>query len=289
MTAPAYLLGMSEFTTMPWSFEQDVRAYADLGVATMEVCEIKLDDARGDEQLQSIAAHGLAISSVQPKIRTLFPSQSQPKPKNPKTRMQLFRRTIERFGAVARGVPFVTNTGIAPDGNIQQTIDTAVQCYRDLADFAREYGARIALEPLNPSIMNVESAIWTLEQALRIIEAIDRPNMGICVDVWNVWQNADVTQAIQACGDRIFVVQLSDWRTPRSEQDRVAVGKGAIPLPPLLRAIHGTGYRGAYSVEIFSAGVSDSLWKMDFTVLIRENMANFATAWAEAFIPAQTM
>ena len=284
---PTYQFGVSEFTTWPWSFEQDVERYARLGVDTIEVCEFKLDDTHLGEQLALIGRHNLAISSVQPSIRTLFPSQSQPEPRNVPDRMARFRRTIELFGELATGVPFVTNTGIPPNGNIQEVLDTAVREYRALADFADERGARVALEPLNASIMNVESAIWTLEQGMGIVEAVDRPNFGICLDVWNIWQNADIVEAIRATGDRIFVVQLSDWRTPRSYQDRLIVGQGEIPLPPLLRTIHESGYRGSYVVEIFSGGVPDSLWQGDLEQVIADSRDGLDRAWHEAFsLPA---
>jgi sugar phosphate isomerase/epimerase len=283
MTTPVpYQFGVSEFTTHPWSFEQDVETYARLGVDTIEVCEFKLDDKRAGEQLALVGQHDLAISSVQPAVRTLFPSLSQPEPKDIAARMARFRHTIERFEGVAPHVPFVTNTGIPPQGNIQEVFDTAATEYRALADFAREHGVRVALEPLNASIMNEESAIWTLEQAMQIVAAVDRDNFGICLDTWNIWQNAHITEGIKACGDRIFVVQVSDWRTPRSFQDRLIVGQGEIPLPPLLRAIHESGYRGAYSVEIFSDEVPDPLWKADLSRVITDSRAGFEAAWREA-------
>jgi sugar phosphate isomerase/epimerase len=283
MPVPPYRFGISEFTTWPWSFEQDVERYAQLGVDTIEVCEFKLDDGRIREQLDSVGEHGLEISSVQPSTRTLFPSQSQPEPKDVPERMSLFRRTIERFGDTAAGVPFVTNTGIPPDGNMQEVFDTAAREYQAVADFAEQYGARVALEPLNAAIMNVESAVWTLQQALHIVDAVDRPNFGICLDLWNVWQNAGIEDAIRAGGDRTFVVQLSDWRTPRSYQDRLIVGQGEIPLPPLLRAIHESGYRGPYAVEIFSGNVPDSLWKGDLAAVIRASRDGLDRAWQQAF------
>ena len=87
---PSYRFGVSEFTTTPWTFEQDVEQYSRLGVDAIEVCEFKLDEQRMGEQLALIAQHGLTISSVQPKIRTLFPSQSQPEPSDPRERMALF-------------------------------------------------------------------------------------------------------------------------------------------------------------------------------------------------------
>ncbi len=286
MTTPPYRFGISEFTTWPWSFDQDVERYARLGVDTIEVCEFKLDDKNIDRQLRLIAQHGLAISSVQPSIRTLFPSQSQPEPKDLGERMSLFGQTIERFGAMAVDVPFVTNTGIPPNGNIQEVLDTAKRAYRTVADAAAQYGALVALEPLNSAIMNVESAIWTLHQGMNLVEAVDRPNFGLCLDLWNVWQNANIVEAIRATGDRTFIVQLSDWRTPRSYQDRLIVGQGEIPLPRLLRAIHESSYRGPYVVEIFSGDVPDSLWKGDLSAVIRASHDGLEAAWREAFASA---
>jgi sugar phosphate isomerase/epimerase len=278
-----YQFGVSEFTTNPWSFEQDVETYAQLGVDTIEVCESKLDDQRAGEQLALVDQRGLTISSVQPAVRTLYPSLSQPEPKDVPARMARFRHTIELFKGKARDVPFVTNTGIPPKGNIQEVYDTATREYRDLAGYAAAQGMRVAIEPLNASIMNVESAIWTLAQAMHLVEAVDRPNFGICLDAWNVWQNADILAQIKACGDRIFVVQVSDWRTPRSFQDRLVVGQGEIPLAPFLRAVHESGYRGAYSVEIFSSDVPDPLWKADLVQVIKDSRAGLDAAWREAF------
>jgi sugar phosphate isomerase/epimerase len=280
---PLYRFGVSEFTTKPWTFEQDVEAYVRLGVDTMELCEVKLDEARIADQLALVRRHSLEISSVQPVVRTLFPSLSQPQPKDVAARVDRFRTTLTRLAPSLTTVPFVTNTGIPPDGNMQAVFDRAAAEYRVLAEAAADLGVRIALEPLNASIMNEESAIWTLDQAMRIVEAVDRANFGICLDVWNIWQNAGIIDGIKACGDRIFVMQLSDWRTPRSFQDRLIVGQGEIPLPPLLRAVHESGYRGAYSVEIFSSGVPDSLWDGDLCRVITESRAGFDAAWQQAF------
>src|ERR671937_583763 len=66
-----FQFGVSEFTTQPWSFEQDVENYARLGVDTIEVCEVKLDEERAAEQLALAGRHGLPVTSVQPTIRTL--------------------------------------------------------------------------------------------------------------------------------------------------------------------------------------------------------------------------
>jgi sugar phosphate isomerase/epimerase len=275
--------GVSQFTTWPWSFEQDVENYSRLGVETIEVCEAKLaDGGRRADQLALVEQRGLEISSVQPSIRTLFPSRLQPEPEGPRERTRLFRRTIDRFGRFARDVSFVCNTGQPPSGDIQRVLDAAANEYRELADFAREYGARIALEPLSPAHMNVETAIWTLGQAMKVVEEVDRVNFGVCVDTWNVWQNAQVFEEIKACGERIFAVQVSDWRTPRSFADRHIVGQGEIPHSALLRAIYESGYRSAYTLEILSQGVPDPLWEANLFEVIESSRTGLKSAWNEA-------
>lgn len=256
-----FRFGVSQFTSMPWSFEEDVENYATLGVEVIEICEEKLAEGRTTEQLALVVESGLAIGSVQPEVRTLIPSKTRPEPKEPGERASRFRRTLERFGEFAGGVPFVCNTGPPPGGNVLEVMEVVTQEGRALADCAAEYGASIALEPLSPVLMNVESAIWTLEQAMRLVAAVDRPNFGLCLDVWNVWQNPDIVGQILACGEGILVVHVSDWRTPRSFEDRHVVGTGEIPLADLIRAIQKTGFQGAYTLEIFSRDVPDSLWE----------------------------
>ena len=276
---PGYLYGVSEFTTWPWTFERDVETYARLGVGAIEVCEFKLDPDHYAEQMALPAAHGLEITSFQPDVRTLFPNQPKPTPTDPRERMDRFQDCIARLARFAPDAPFVTSTGMAPDGNVQLVLDTAAEVYRDVADFAAGLGARVALEPLSATIMNVETAIWTVRQALEVIRAVDRPNFGLCLDCWNVWQNADLVDAIREAGDKIFVVQISDWRTPRSFRDRLVPGQGEIPLPAFLRAVRETGFRGAYSVEIFSGDFPNSLWEGDLEQTLRDSRAGLDEAW----------
>lgn len=128
-----------------------------------------------------------------------------------------------------------------------------------LAPVAADNGIKLALEPLNPTSVNVESAIWTIDQALDVIEAAGCDEVGLCFDYWNIWQNADVEAAVARAGDRIFTTQASDWRTPRSFADRIVPGDGTIPLARLIAATRAAGFKGPYVVEIFSTNVADSL------------------------------
>jgi len=271
--------GVSEFTSMPWSFEKDVERYAALGVQAIELCEQKLDEHCYADQARSIAAHGLAVSGVQPRVRTFFASRMQADPASVNDRVARFRLSIERLARFAPGAPFICNTGAHPQGDMGEATTVVIRQLRALAPIAADHGVRIALEPLNPTSVNVESAIWTVAQALDIIEATGRDEIGLCLDYWNIWQNADVEADILRAGDRIFTVQASDWRTPRSFADRIIPGRGAIPLGRLLKATYAAGYRGACTVEIFSLDVRDSLYGGDLDAVIRESRTGLEAAW----------
>ena len=270
-----YRFGISEFTTQPWSFDEDVERYAKLGIDTIEVVEAKLDDARLADQMRSISAAGLGISGVQPKVRTFFSSRMQPDPKGLDDRVTALRSSIERLGRFAPGVPFITNTGAHPKGDMAEAMRIVGDQLGELAKVAADNGVLLALEPLNPTSVNVESAIWTIDQALEVIDRAGSDRVGLCLDYWNIWQNADVSQQIARAGSRIFTVQASDWRTPRSFADRIVPGTGDLPLADLICATRATGYDLPYVVEIFSNDVSDSLYDRDLEQVVAECKKRF--------------
>lgn len=137
------------------------------------MAEAKLDEAHFEEQMLSTTAAGLAISGVQPTVRTFFDSRMKPDPKPLDERVACLRGSIERLGKFAPGVPFITNVGAHPRGDMAEAMRVVSAKLRELAPVAADHGVTLALEPLNPTSVNVESAIWTIDQAMEVIEATD--------------------------------------------------------------------------------------------------------------------
>jgi len=274
-------IAISEFTTQPWTFEQDIMRYAELGITMIEICEEKLDSERYKEQMAMISNSGLSISAIQPLVRTFGSSQMTPEPRSLNKRISRLRSSIERLSPFAAGCPFILNTGAPEKGNIDAMVKTTVRELQDLAGFAADHGVSLALEPLNASSMNTESAIWTIAQAMEIIDAVNGDNVGLCLDFWNIWQNASIEEEIRRAADRIFVLQVSDWRTPQSSGDRLVPGDGIMPIGKLLQIVRETKYTGACSVEIFSQDVDDSLYKTDLNEVIRRSRTGLENAWAQ--------
>ncbi|MEO9130689.1 MAG: sugar phosphate isomerase/epimerase family protein [Sphingomonas sp.] len=282
MPSQPFTLGISEFTTMPWSFDEDVSRYASLGVDAIEVVEDKLDGDRYVDQMRSIAEAGLTISGIQPSVRTFFASRMMPDPKSIEDRVACLRKSIERLAEYAPGVPFITNTGAHPRGDMAEAMTVVAGKLGELGRVAADHGVTMALEPLNPTSVNVESAIWTIDQALDVIEASGSDAVGLCLDYWNIWQNDNVEAAIARAGERIFTVQASDWRTPCSFADRIVPGDGTIPLASLITATRATGYNKPWVVEIFSNDVADSLYEDDLEAVIGRCRDGMVAAWARS-------
>lgn len=281
MVESDYTFGISEYTTMPWSFERDLERFPALGARAIELCEQKLSEDAGErgEQLERLTKSGLTVGSVQGKLHTVFPDNMNPTPEKPEERSAKFRTTIEHLASAARNAPFVVNTGHAPKGNVEEAWSIAVREFRGLCAFAAEHGVRIALEPLNPQVMNKDTFVWSLPQALDMLRDVDHPAFGVCVDVWNLWQDPLLAEHIRACGDRIFVVQVSDWRRPRSFLDRTIVGHGPIDMAGFMGAVDAMDFKGPYALEIFSKDVPDSLYDDDLNMVVSESKRGLDVAW----------
>lgn len=284
MKQRGYAFGISEFTTWPWSFERDVERYSAHGVDAIEICEFKLNRNDYAPQLAMIAKAGLSVSSVQTTVHSIFPDSLAPAPLDVCDRVSHIKRAIERIAPhVPEGTPFVCITGVAPLGNAQAAWDRTLHELSGLAEFASKRGMRIAFEPLNGHLHNTDTAITGLDEALELVQAAGHPALGICCDFWNIFRTPDVEDVIERCGDRIFLVQISDYRRPHSHADRLNVGEGSIALQRLIAATQRAGYRGAYVLEIFSSeNLEDSIWKSDLDDTIDRNIIAMERVWPAA-------
>lgn len=288
MSGQLPLFSVSQYTTFPLSFEQDVTLYTELGVEGIEVCEEKLapDPSRAREQLTMLKESGLSVTSVQPCVHSPFPHNAtvSDDPQSPRERMARFRRTIDLFSECFPGedIPLVAGGGIAPNYDFRLAHRTARAVFPALADYAVERGLSIAFEHLSPILMNAYTFICTLDEAVALVRDIDRPGFQLLLDVWHIWREPNIVERLSRLDVPIRGVHIGDWPAaePREHADRVLPGDGVMDLPSLLGAIHGAGYRGAYCLEIFSAErLPDSLWRRDPAAVVERGREGFLRAW----------
>lgn len=275
-------LAISQITTAPLTLIEDLELCHRLG-CPMEIAEKKLskDQSEAHDQLAMIRESSVRITSIQPRNLTIFPSASAPEPCDPEQRLAELIRSVELFAPFFPGLALITNTG-ADNGNEGKVWDECIRHYQTLAAHAAGLNMRIALEALGPSLMNQNSILFTYGQAQEMAAAVDHLNFGVCLDIYNSWQDANLTETITS-NPPPFIVQIADWRRPHSLHDRLALGDGKIPLAAILQAIVRAGYSDEFVLEIFSEGVPDSLWhdKATITNAIQRSVKSFRELSAE--------
>lgn len=120
---------------------------------------------------------------------------------------------------------------------------------------ALELGVRLGIEALHPVFCADRCAVTRLAEALVLAETFPAEAVGVVVDTYHLWWDADVGADIARAGERIVSFQVSDWVSPLPADNlmgRVHVGDGVIDFGPLVQAVDTAGYRGAVEVEIFN-------------------------------------
>lgn len=123
-----------------------------------------------------------------------------------------------------------------------------------LAGLAAEHGVKVAYEALAWG-----KHVSDYEHAHRLVEMVDHPHLGTCLDSFHIlsrdWDTAPI-QDINA--DKIFFVQVAD--APKLSMDvlswsrhhRVFPGEGQFELAKFMGHVVRAGYSGPVSLEVFN-------------------------------------
>jgi sugar phosphate isomerase/epimerase len=148
-------------------------------------------------------------------------------------------------------------------------------------------GVALAVEPLHPMYAEA-SALFTLDAALDVVEAIGSPWLRVTVDLYHLWWDRGLPAALRRAAGRVAAVHVADWRLPtRSLNDRARAGHGAIPLARLLAMVLDAGYAGMLESEV----LSDELAALDPETVMawhHDDLAAVATSASASRTSAST-
>jgi len=257
-----------------------VRAYAAAGADAIGIWELKLPDGGDAAALELLDEAGLGRAAAVPAIPSIQPLPLMEGPKDPAERVDAICASLHRLAAFEpSGVVCLTGPG--------DDRDTVVDGLRTIGDEAERAGVRVGLEPVNRVGGENWTTVSSLPEAVELLDAADRPALGIQFDAWHLWNTPTLLDDIERYADRVVGVHVADWREPtRSWCDRVLPGDGAADLPAILGALEQAGWDGYYDVEIFSDNGAfgnawpDSLWDVPAPELARRARESFERAWA---------
>lgn len=163
--------------------------------------------------------------------------------------------------------------------NEQEVFEDSVKVLTELAKIAEPYGVKLAFEPIGDKRWCCNS----IRQALEIVQAVDRDDVGLTVDCINFYMHdkgADLEMIRKIPKEKLFVFHLNDCEDlPLGVLDhchRIMPGKGAIPVQEIIDAVESAGYDGPACLELFRP----EYWDMEAEDVIRmgaESWKGFAS------------
>jgi sugar phosphate isomerase/epimerase len=148
----------------------------------------------------------------------------------------------------------------------------------DLVPLAQQAGVRLGIEALHPMFCADRCVIASFGQALDLAGLFPAESVGVVVDTYHLWWDAQLADDIARAAGRIVSYQLCDWILPLPPDmllGRGHMGDGYIDFRPITAQVLAAGYTGYAEVEIFNRDIWDS--PADETAaIVKERFADLA-------------
>ena len=255
MTGDLRRLSLNTATTKAWTLREAVDGAVRAGLPAIGVWRDRVQEAGVAESAKIIADAGLRVSSLCRGGFLTAEDAREALDDNRRAIVEAATLGTRELIMVAGGLP----GGVDLVGARQRVADRI----GELAPFAAGHGVRLVLEPLHPMFAADRAVISTLGQALDLAEPYPADVVGVVVDTYHVWWDADLQRQIARAGaaGRIAGYQVCDWILPLASDallSRGHVGDGCIDFATITRWVAQAGYTGDVEVEIFHQGVWDT-------------------------------
>lgn len=257
---------LSEATTMPATFADDVEACASAGCDALEgwltKIEKHLEHYSLDETRQLLAERRVKLVAASYQGGLLL-SQGDAR----RAHFDHFRKRLELCHHLA--VPtmlIVADFAARPE---QSDLERAIVSLKQAAQWAAGFDVRLALE-----FRGADAFCSNLDTAVRLVAACGEANVGVNLDVFHFYKGPSKHDDLELLNDRnLAFVQISDLAdVPRelaTDSDRILPGDGDWPLNRLLANLQKQGYDGYVSLELMNA----TFWQMKPSQVMELGMA----------------
>ena len=246
---------ISQATTMPGTFADDLTAYAQAGWPAAEVwltkLEKQLEVASVDATRDLIAASGVTLAAASYQGGLLL-SQGEAR----KSHFDHFRRRLELCQAF--GIPLVNVLADFHQVPDEPALGRSLVSLKQAAQWAAAFDVSLALE-----FRGQNAFCSCLDTAIDMVEQVAEPNLGICLDLFHFMKGPSKPDDLRRLRPEMLRwVQFCDVagipREVMADGDRIMPGEGDFPLMATAETLRSMGYEGYVSLEL----MNPVLWQM---------------------------
>jgi sugar phosphate isomerase/epimerase len=240
---------ISQATTLPASFREDVEACAAAGCDALEIwltkLEKHLESHTIDETRKLLADRGVeAVAAAYQGGLLLAQGEAR------RAHYDQFRRRLELCQSLKIGTLLLVADFAAQV--TAQDLERAVVSLKQAAQWAAGFDVRLALE-----FRAADAFCSSLDTAVRLVESCGETNVSISLDVFHFWTGPSKTEDLELLTPQnIGLVQLCDLagipRELATDSDRILPGDGDLPLSAILTKVKERGFDGFVSLELMN-------------------------------------
>lgn len=243
---------ISQATTLPTPFADDVTGYADGGCRAIEVWLTKLEQHLAEIKLEPtkafLASRGISLVAAAYQGGLLL-SQGEQR----RAHFDHFRRRLDLCQAFA--IPTLVLVADFTQAVDAESLGRAVVSLTQAAQWAAGFGVRLALE-----FRGASTFCSCLDTAISLVEECGEPNVGVCLDVFHFYKGPSKLEDLdRLTRANLAHVQVCDVAgVPRelmTDADRVFPGEGGFRLDPILQRLRAIGYDGCVSLELMNPNI----------------------------------
>jgi sugar phosphate isomerase/epimerase len=244
-------LALSEISTWPATFDEDVEAYAAAGFDAIGIWELKLPpDDEGSRRILNRSR--LHVANCVPAVPSVLPLEvpGMEGPADPAERVAALCASMARLAAF-RPESVLVLTGPLGDRPPAEARAIVTEGLREVAAAARRAGVRLGLEPTHASESAATSFLSSIGEAAALLDEAGLEDVGIMVAAHQVWDTPSLADDIARHGSRITGLHVADRAAPHNG-DRLPPGEGVTRPERVVRLLREQGFDGSLDVAIFS-------------------------------------
>lgn len=262
-------LALNQATTRRWTLAEAVEGCRRAGIGGIGLWRDRIQEIGAPKAAALVGGAGLQVTSV---CRGGFFTGDG-------AAVQDNRQAVEETAGVGCDVLVLVCGGLPPGSrDLPGARERVVDAIGELVPYARSAGVRLAIEPMHPMFCADRGVISTLEQATDIAERFPAADVGVVADSYHLWWDPRLYPQLRRAGERILLVQVSDWVTPLPAGvllGRGHLGDGCIDNRGFVQACLDAGYCGYVEVEIFNETVWSAPGDETLQTLLDRHRATF--------------